>query len=90
MPQQIITKEKIISPTNFIHNFDALTKADDFYRIVNKGRSLGVFLPEKTWEGLMEDLEALTSPGYLASIREARQEASGFVLGEIKTKYNIK
>ncbi|MFH1392459.1 MAG: hypothetical protein ABIG90_02135 [bacterium] len=90
MPQQMITKEKVISPTNFIHNFDALSKEDDFYRIVNKGRSLGVFLPEKTWKGLTEDLEALISPNYLISIREARREEGGFVLGEIKAKYNIK
>jgi len=90
MNQKMITKEKIISPTRFINNFNALTKKDDFYRIVNRGRSLGVFLPEKTWEGLLEDLEALVSPNYLISVEKARQEKNGFVLNDIKAKYNIK
>lgn len=45
------------------------------------------------FENLIEDLDALSSPKYLASIRRARRDVAAgrlYTLEEIKRKYDIR
>gem|GEM_PF-5111316 len=49
---------------------------ETYYHVVRNSKSLGVFLPIDFWEDLLEDIEALQSPRYLASIRESREQAA--------------
>jgi len=41
-------------------------KTGDFYRVLKNNKPVGVLLPNKTWEALIEDLEALSSKRYLS------------------------
>lgn len=49
-------------------------KEDGFYRVLKNNKPVGVLLPNKTWESLLEDLDALGSKKYLSQIRKARAE----------------
>lgn len=42
-------------------------------RILRNGKTFGFFFAESEIEDLMEDIEALSSPNYLASIKRADQ-----------------
>ena len=78
MSLHLLTSQKIISTRNFQSQFAKMLKDAEkhgiFYNIVRNGESVGVFLPIHFWESLLEDMEALSSPRYLKSIREARAE----------------
>jgi len=62
------------------------TKADDsgkFVRIMRNQTPLGVLIPNNLWESFVEDLEALSSPGYLKSIEEARNDKKKYSSDEV-------
>ena len=78
MSQVLLTSQKIISTRNFQSQFAKMVKNAEeqgiYYNVVKNGESIGVFLPIHFWESLLEDMEGLSSPRYLKSIREARAE----------------
>jgi len=79
----LATKEPI-STRNFQQNFAEARKADHAYEVVTQGNSVGVFIPKKLWDELMEDLQAQESNAYKKSIRCARKEVQqgDFLKGE--------
>ncbi len=61
-------------------------KANDkgkFVRIMRNQTPLGVLIPNNLWESFVEDLEALSSPGYLKSIEEARNDKKRYSSDEV-------
>jgi len=78
MSQVLLTAQKIISTRNFQSQFAKMVKNAEeqgiYYNVVKNGDSIGVFLPIHFWESLLEDMEALSSPNYLKSIKEARAQ----------------
>lgn len=78
MSLHLLTAQKIISTRNFQSQFAKMLKNAEhhgiYYNVVKNGESVGVFLPIHFWESLLEDMEGLSSPRYLKSIREARAE----------------
>lgn len=77
-PIALLTGQKIISTRQFQSQFAAMAnqakKNHNYYNVVRNGKSVGVFMPIDQWEDLLEDLEALSSPNYLAKIKAARAE----------------
>ena len=75
---QLLTAQKIISTKHFQSQFASVVreaeKKGNFYNVVRNSESIGVFLPKEIWESLLEDLEALSSPHYLARIAKSRKE----------------
>lgn len=60
-------------------------------RITRGGKS-GYFLPNEALSNLVEDLEALSSPRYLASIRRARKDITAgrvYTLAEVKRELGM-
>ena len=49
-------------------------KTGTFYRVLRNNKPIGVLLPNRSWESLLEDLAALNSPLYLQNIQVARKE----------------
>jgi len=76
---QLLTAQKIISTKQFQSKFAQAVreaeKSGEYYNVVKNSKSIGVFMPKKFWESLMEDLEALSSPNYLKKIEESRKAA---------------
>ena len=96
MIQQLINDEKFTNVQNAQAGITKLfllaAKGRHFYRVMKNDTPLGVILPNDLWEELTEDLEALSSPTYLKSIQEAREEVKQnqvFDLSEIKKQLNI-
>lgn len=88
MVQQLINDERF---TNIQRAQAGLTKlfeeaqADGtFYRVMKNDEPLGVLIPNNMWQSLTEDLEALSSPNYKASIAKARKEKKFYTSEQVK------
>jgi len=69
--------------------FRSAAKTGSFYRVLKNDKALGVLIPNKMWEDFVEDLEAISSPGYLARIAQARKEKGGKTLEHIEKELGI-
>ncbi len=65
-------------------------KSGTFYRVLKNDIPLGVLIPNKMWEDLLEDFEALSSPRYLARIAQARKSKKTYSLEETEKKLGLK
>ena len=87
MSPQLITMEDFASVQEAQAGITRLfTKAKDngkFMRIMRNQTPLGVLIPNNLWESFVEDLEALSSPGYLKSIEEARNDKKRYSSDEV-------
>lgn len=76
MTRQILVDEKFTSiqeaQAGLAKLLSQAEKEGGFYRVLKNNKPVGVLMPNKTWESLIEDLEALGSKKYLAQIRKAR------------------
>lgn len=93
MIQQLINDEKFTNIQNAQAGLTRLFKKAQstmsFYRVMKNDKPLGVLIPDNLWESLVEDLEALSSPNYLARIRKSRSQKKRFTLEQIKKELNI-
>lgn len=64
-------------------------KEESFYRVLKNNKPIGVLLPNKAWESLLEDLEALSSQKYLSQIRKARLEKKTISSSQVKKRLRI-
>lgn len=55
-----------------------------FVRLMRHNKPLGVILPNKTWESLLEDIAAYSSPTYLRSIAASRQGKKRYTAAQVK------
>ena len=60
-----------------------------FYRVMKNDKPLGVLIPDNLWENLVEDLEALSSPNYLARIKKSRSQKKRYTLEQIKKELSL-
>ena len=94
MARQIILDEKFTSiqeaQAGLYRLLESAQKAGRFYRVLKNNKPAGVLLPNKTWESLMEDLEALSSKKYIESIRKARASGKRYSSSQIKKKLGFK
>lgn len=92
--QQLIRDEKFTNvqgaQAGLTKLFQKAAKTGSFYRVLKNDVPLGVLIPNAMWESLTEDLEALSSPNYLARIAKSRQEQGGITMEQLKKKYKIK
>jgi|GEM_PF-5669668 len=62
-------------------------------RVTYDGHTRTFTISQRVYENLIEDLEALSSPKYLASIRRARREAARgetYTLTEVKRRFGVR
>lgn len=69
--------------------FRSATKSGSFYRVLKNDEALGVLIPNSLWESFLEDMEALSSPGYKARIAKARAEKKGKSLQQIEKELKL-
>lgn len=55
-----------------------------FVRLMRHNKPIGVILPNKTWESLLEDIAAYSSPTYLRSIAASRKGKKRYTAGQVK------
>lgn len=90
MVQQLINDEKFTNvqkaQAGITKLFAAAAKGRHFYRVMKNDTPLGVIIPNDLWEDMAEDLEALSSPTYLRSVQEARNQTKQetFSLDQVK------
>lgn len=94
MIQQLINDEKFTNiqraQAGLTKLFANASKTSSFYRVMKNDQALGVLMPEKMWQSLVEDLEALSSPAYLESITKARASKKRYSAEQIKKELGIK
>ena len=93
MSRQLISDENFTNiqeaQSGLARLFEKASKRGGFYRVLRNNRSLGVLIPDKVWESLLEDLEALSSPGYLGSIDRARKSTKRYSAKQAKKSLGI-
>jgi PHD/YefM family antitoxin component YafN of YafNO toxin-antitoxin module len=65
-------------------------KSSSFYRVLRNDKPLGVLIPQNLWEGIVEDLEALSSPNHIKRIEKARKSKKRISSAQIKKELGIK
>lgn len=93
MIQQLINDEKFTNiqkaQAGLTRLFIKAKNTMSFYRVMKNDKPLGVLVPENLWENLVEDLEALSSPTYLARIKKSRSQKRRYTLEQIKKEANL-
>lgn len=88
MSRQLIRDEKFTNiqkaQAGLTRLFEDAKKTSSFYRVLKNDEPLGVLIPNDIWENFVEELEALSSPAYIARIKKAREEKKGISLTELK------
>lgn len=69
--------------------FEEASRTMSFFRVMKNDKPLGVLVPNEMWDDFVEDMEALSSPRYLASIVKARQEKKYYTTEQIKKELKI-
>lgn len=69
--------------------FEDAAKTMSFYRVMKNDKPLGVLVPNEMWEDFVEDMEALSSPNFIARIAKSRKEKGGISLDELEKKYGV-
>lgn len=91
--RQLIADEKFTNiqraQAGLTRLFEEARKTMSFFRVMKNDKPLGVLIPNEMWEDFVEDMEAMSSPRYLAGIAKARKEKSGITMEELKKKYHI-
>lgn len=64
--------------------FEEARKTMSFYRVMKNDKPLGVLVPNEMWDDFVEDMEAMSSPRYLASIKKARKQKKRYTSEEVK------
>src|SRR3990172_13411667 len=77
MIQQLINDQKFANiqkaQAGLTRLFADAEKTDSFYTVLKNDEPLGVLLPQRRWESLTEDFEAMSSPNYKKRIAAARK-----------------
>lgn len=93
MIRQLIADEKFTNiqraQAGLTRLFEEAGRTMSFFRVMKNDRPLGVLIPNEMWEDFIEDLEAMSSPRYLARIAKARKERGGISLEQLKKKYKV-
>ena len=91
--RQLIADEKFTNiqraQAGLTRLFEEARKSMSFFRVMKNDKPLGVLVPNEMWEDFIEDLEALSSPAYLARIAKARRQKGGMTMEQLKKKYNL-
>jgi len=93
MSRQLISDEKLVSINKAQAGLtrilrDAATSGN-FYRVIKNDESLGVLLPQRMWESITEDIEALSSPTYRARIAKARTDKKTIKSAQVKRQLGL-
>lgn len=93
MYKQLITNEEFTSIQEAQAGLTKLLKQAEkkgkFYRVMKNNKPLGVLIPDRIWESLLEDLEALSSRAYIEDIQKARLSKKRYSSDEVKKKLNV-
>lgn len=93
MSLQLISNEEFTSireaQAGLAKILEKASQKGSFYRVMRNNEPLGVLLPNKTWESLVEDLEAMSSPNYLASIKKSRTSKKRYSAKQVKRTLGI-
>lgn len=93
MPKHLLQQEKFTSiqaaQAGLTRLFAMAEKDHAFYRVLRGSKPVGVLLPTATWESLVEDLIALSSPRYLNAIAASRKSRPAYSAAETKRKLRL-
>ncbi|MFH2062419.1 MAG: hypothetical protein ABIJ43_05535 [Candidatus Beckwithbacteria bacterium] len=91
---QLITQEDFTSvqevQAGTTRLFKKASRANKFYRVMRNKTPLGVMIPNKLWDSLLEDFEAMSSPNYIKSIARARKSKTFISAKQIEKELGIK
>ncbi|MEK9143519.1 MAG: hypothetical protein AAB481_02745 [Patescibacteria group bacterium] len=91
--RQLIADEKFTNiqraQAGLTRLFEEARKSMSFFRVMKGDKPLGVLVPNEMWEDFVEDMEALSSPRYLAGIAKARREKGGITMEQLKKELKI-
>jgi PHD/YefM family antitoxin component YafN of YafNO toxin-antitoxin module len=93
MNSQLILDEKFTNiqkaQAGLTRLFKKAQNDKSFYRVMKNDKPLGVLIPNALWEDFIEDMEAMSSPRYIARIAKARKEKGGKTLEQVEKELGL-
>ena len=93
MSPKILTREKFTSVQQVQSGVTKLLQSAEaqgsYYRVMRNNEPLGVLLTNDTWEDILEDMEAMSSPNFLKSIEEARRSKVFYTPEQVKKMFDL-
>lgn len=93
MAKQLILEERFTSiqqaQAGLTRLLEKAEKDEVFYRVLRNNKPLGVLLPNRSWESILEDLEALSSERYLRGISQSRRSQKRYSAEAVKKILNL-
>lgn len=93
MLQQILSDEKFTNiqraQAGLTRLFQKAGQTLSFYRVMKNDKPVGVLIPTNVWEGMVEDIEALSSAAYRSRIAKARTDKTRYPASIVKKKLGI-
>ena len=90
---QLITSEDFTSvqkvQAGVTKIFKKAEKNGKFVRVMRNNEPVGVLVPNRVWESLLEDLEALSSENYLKRIAKSRADKVRYSSTQVKKMFGI-
>lgn len=91
--RQLIADEKFTNiqraQAGLTRLFEEARKTMSFFRVMKNDKPLGVLIPNEMWEDFVEDMEALSSPQFLARIAKAKKEKKYYTMEQVKKELGI-
>jgi len=93
MLQQILSDEKFTNiqraQAGLTRLFEKAEHTLSFYRVMKNDQPVGVLVPTNVWEGIVEDIEALSSATFRNRIASARADKTRYSSSDVKKKLGI-
>lgn len=94
MSPKILTREKFTSVQKVQAGVTKLLQSAEsegsYYRVMRNNQPVGVLLPNEVWDDFLEDIEAISSPSFLASLEEARNSKVIYTSKQVKEMFGFK
>ena len=93
MLRQILSDEKFTNiqraQAGLTRLFQKAGQTLSFYRVMKNDEPVGVLVPTNVWEGIIEDIEALSSDAYRTRITKARAQQTRYPASLVKKKLGV-
>lgn len=93
MITQLLSKEKFVSireaQAGLSNVLDKASKNNTYYRVLKNNKPVGVLIPQRVWEDLIEDIEAASSKNFQKRIAKSKASTERIPLEQVAKELGI-
>ena len=93
MVAQLLSKERFVSireaQAGLSNVLAEATKNNTYYRVLRNNKPVGVLIPQRIWEDLLEDIEAAASKNFQNQLAKSQQSTERIPLEQVAKELNL-